>query len=245
MDLHGTCALVTGGAVRIGRAICEALAEAGCDIVIHCNRSTVEASELAGRLAGRGARAWVVAGALSDEPACADVVRRSHEAAGRLDILVNNAAVFHKDRIADADEARVLDELRVNLLAPLALIRAFARRAESGRIINLLDRRIATDDPSCIPYLLSKKGLADLTRAAALDLAPRFTVNGVAPGPVLPPPGRGEEYLRDRAGSTPLARPIPPADVARAVRFLAESDTITGQIIFVDGGQHLLGTAAG
>ncbi len=245
MDLHGRCALVTGGAVRIGRAICEALADAGADVVIHCDRSAAQAASLANELSGRGVQAWVVAGRLRDEAACADVVRRSADAAGRLDILINNAAVFHKHALAEADEARVLDELRVNLLAPLALIRAFARVADGGRIVNLLDRRIAANDPSCLPYLLSKKGLADLTRVAALDLAPRFTVNGVAPGPVLPPPGQGAEYLHDRAGRTPLAGPVSPDDVARAVLFLAQSDTITGQIIFVDGGQHLLGNAAG
>jgi len=130
-------------------------------------------------------------------------------------------------------------EWEVNLLAPLLLMQAFARRVKRGRIINLLDCRIASHQSDAVPYSLAKKSLADLTRLAALELAPGITVNGVAPGPVLTADTVGA--TRESAGPLPLKiRPSVQA-VVKAVLFLLESDAITGQIIFVDSGQHLLG----
>ncbi|MBN1673574.1 MAG: SDR family oxidoreductase [Kiritimatiellae bacterium] len=251
MDLRGKRALVTGGAVRIGRAICEALAAAGCDVVIHYRQSRDEAEALAAALRrNKAVQAWAAAGELEGEEAAARLMAAACERAGRLDVLVNNAAVFGKADLWSTTEHGALADLRTNLLAPLFLIRAFARQCRTGappgpvpggKVVNLLDRRIVADDTSCVPYLLSKKGLAALTRLAALELAPDVTVNGVAPGPVLPPPGEGEAYLHDKAGRVPLARYPAPADIARAVLFLLESDAVTGQVLFVDGGQHLLG----
>lgn len=240
MNLRGKTALVTGGAVRIGRAIVEALAGEGCAVAIHCNRSLREAETLARRIEGQGGQAWVIRGELGGQRGCERVMETAWQRAGRVDILVNNAAVFHKDRLAGADEETILRELRTNLLAPILLTRAFVRRARQGAVINLLDRRIAGVDPACLPYWLSKKALAAFTEAAALELAPRFTVNGVAPGPVLPPPGKGAAYLHDKAGPIPLGRPPDPAHVAAAVVALLKLDGVTGQTVFVDGGQHLL-----
>ena len=108
-------------------------------------------------------------------------------------------------------------------------------------MINLLDRRITSLDDSCVPYVLSKKSLAEFTRIAALELAPRITVNAVAPGAVLPPPGKGKAYLKDNAGPIPLGRLVKPEEVAAAVVFLLKSESVTGQTVFVDGGQNLLG----
>ena len=137
-------------------------------------------------------------------------------------------------------EDKLLAEFWPNLFAPMLLTRAFARQSKRGKIINLLDRRIAGHETDCVPYLLTKKALAELTQLAAREFAPRFTVNGVAPGAVLPPPGKGTEYLRDLAGPVPLQKQITPADVAAAVLALLQADAVTGQIYFVDGGQHLL-----
>jgi pteridine reductase len=241
MNLNAKTALVTGGAVRIGRAICEALAAEGCRVVVHCHRSRAAAARLAAELRAGGAQAWGVRGALRTQAGCERVVAEAWRAAGRLDILVNNAAVFHKDALATATERKLQDEFRINLFAPVLLTRAFARRARTGKVINLVDRRVAGHDPACLPYVLSKQALAEFTRVAALDLAPRITVNAVAPGAVLPPPGKGSKYLYDRAGRVPLRRPVTPADVAQAVAMLLQADAVTGQVLFVDGGQHLLG----
>ena len=239
MNLTGQTALITGGAVRLGRALALALAEAGARIVIHYRDSAAAARELVETLRGGGTEAFLVQGDLVSEAACREVIAQAAAAAGGLDILVNNAGVFHRRRLAEADEAAVLAEFWPNLFAPLFLIRAFAATAPRGRILNLLDRRIAAHDPACVPYQLSKKGLEELTSLAALELAPRFTVNAIAPGAVLPPPGEGPEYLARHGGAAPLETPCTEADICAAARYLLGSDVVTGQVIFVDGGMHL------
>lgn len=236
MNLRGKTALVTGGAVRIGRAICEALAAGGARVVIHYRNSRKEAVLLARRLGGAA-----IGSGLESEESCERLVADAARAFGRLDILVNNAAVFGKDTIRTMTAAKIGQEFWPNLFVPILLTRAFARKAKRGAVLNLLDRRIAGLDASCVPYVLSKKSLAEFTRIAALDLAPRIRVNGIAPGAVLPPPGKGMKYLHDKAGPVPLKRQVRPEDIARAAVALLENDSITGQILFVDGGQHLLG----
>jgi len=239
MDLRGKTALVTGGAIRIGRAICESLAERGADVVIHYNRSAAEAEQLKKELEQRGVRAATVQGLLESEEACAQLMEQAREALGDIDILINNASVFNKHTLEQADMAAWMGEMWVNFFAPVQLMRAFAAQSSSGKVVNLLDRRVTTLDPACVPYWISKKALADLTRVAALHYAPRISVNGVAPGAVLPPPGEGANYIKEYAGHVPLEVQVTPEDIAAAVMFVLEQDTITGQIIYVDGGQHL------
>jgi len=207
---------------------------------VQYRKSATEANTLCTELKRQGVQAWPLAADLTSEAACHDLVRRAQIAAGRLDILINNAAVFHKDNLAATTEGKLLAEFWPNLFAPLLLMRAFAWHSTGGKIVNLLDRRIAGHDTTCVPYVLAKKALAELTQLAALELAPRFTVNGVAPGAVLPPPGKTTDYLYDAAGPVPLQRQITPANVAAAVLTLLQDDAMTGQILYVDGGQHLL-----
>lgn len=239
MELEGKTVLVTGGAVRIGRAICLAFARAGARVVIHHHASGAAATELVSEIRASGGTAFTVGGNLAQTDAVEGILRNAIAAAGPVDILVNNAAVFHKDTPDSLDAAKLDAEFAVNLFAPLLLMRAFAAQGRPGRIVNLLDRRIAGVDPSCLPYELTKKALAEATRSAALQWAPRIAVNAVAPGAVLPPPGEGPDYIRDRAGFIPAGRPVRPEEVADAVVWLARSDSVTGQILFVDGGQHL------
>lgn len=241
MKLHRRTALVTGGAVRIGRAICEGLAEEGCHVVVHCNTSSSEAGRLCRQLTARGVKAWVVRQALATEADCQSLMSAAWKQAGRLDVLVNNAAVFHKDSLTSSTEAKLAREFSLNTFVPILLTRCFAELARTGSVINLLDRRVEANDTECLPYSLSKKALAAFTAEAALALAPRIVVNSVAPGAVLPPPGKGLKYLHDRAGRIPLERRITPRQVAAAVVALLKLESVTGQTIFVDGGQHLLG----
>lgn len=250
MELAGHRALVTGGAQRIGAELCRALAAVGCHVAVHYHRSRDAAESLADELEAHGLRAAAVAGDLGGgDDELADIVARATEAIGPLDILVNNAAVFHKGALAGLDPARLRGELEVNMLAPVRLAQVFAESVQAavtgggvhGRIVNLLDRRVAGFEAGCIPYLLSKKGLADFTRCAALEWAPHITVNGVAPGAILPPPGKDAAYLREHAGRIPLDGDLAPSDVVSAVLFALQSDVMTGQILYVDGGQHLLG----
>jgi NAD(P)-dependent dehydrogenase (short-subunit alcohol dehydrogenase family) len=232
MNLNGKVALVTGGAARIGAAICRALAAEGACVVIQYRRSKKKALALAKELGGRA-----VQSNLDSESACERLIAR----AGKLDILVNNAAVFHKDSLKTITAWKLTDEFWLNLFAPILLTRAFAARVKKGAVVNLLDRRIASLDTSCVPYVLSKKSLAEFTKIAALELAPGIRVNAVAPGAVLPPPGKGKAYLKDHAGPIPMGRLVKAEEVADAVVFLLKSDSVTGQIVFVDGGQNLLG----
>lgn len=238
MNLKGKVVLITGAAVRVGRGLAEALAAEGCALALHCNRSRREAEALAARLRARGTRASVIAKDLLEPRSGEEIIRRAVKAFGRLDILINNAAVFEKGRLADCSEDEFRRQMEVNLAAPVLLTRAFARIAKKGRIINILDRRIAGLEAGMAGYLLSKKALAAFTSIAALELAPDITVNGVAPGPVL---RAAKGAPREKAGALPLERRPTVKDVAEAVIFLLKADAITGEIIFVDGGQHLLG----
>jgi len=228
MVLEGKKALVTGGAVRIGRAITKALQAAGADVVVHYQNSGEQAKTLS---------PFTVQADLAKPGEVASLIER----AGPLDILVNNASVFTKDSLAAATPGRVLDEFNINLFAPMELIRCFAAQTRSGAVINLLDRRIRANDSNCLPYSISKKGLEELTKLSALELAPGIRVNAVAPGPILPPPGSSAEGFRERAGNIPLDLLPSPEHVAEAVLYLLKADYCTGQIIYVDGGQHLLG----
>ena len=233
MNLNGKRALVTGGAVRIGRAIADALAAEGVEVIVHFRTSEKEADAF-----------WpnIIQADFDDPTQCETLIERAAEEFGPIDLLINNAAVFHQARLADADHKAVMNELQPNLLAPLALIRGFAQQNREGKIINLLDRRITALDTGYVPYMLSKKGLEELTRLAALELAPRITVNAVAPGAVLPPPDKTGDTAWEPAGTIPLNRRPAPEDVADAVIYLLKSDVITGQTLFIDGGQNLLGT---
>jgi NAD(P)-dependent dehydrogenase (short-subunit alcohol dehydrogenase family) len=227
MKLKGKQALVTGGAVRIGRAIADALRAEGVEVIVHFRTSEKEADAF-----------WpkIIQADLNDPAQCETLLDRAIQQFGPVDILINNAAVFYRTRLADATHEAVLRELQPNLLAPLALIRNFARQKRPGKIINLLDRRITSHDATCLPYQLSKKALEELTKLAALDLAPEITVNAVAPGAVLPPPPQAGS---EPAGRIPLLHRPSLNDIADAVLYLLKSDSLTGQILFVDGGQHL------
>ena len=228
MILEGKRALVTGGAVRIGKAITEALQAAGAEVVVHYRASGDEAKRLS---------PFTVQADLSSAEECSELIGR----AGPLDILINNASVFTKDSLADALPDRVQREFQTNLFAPMELIRTFSAQAGKGAVINLLDRRIRCNDTSCVPYSMTKKGLEDLTKLVALEYAPDIRVNAVAPGPILPPPGSQAESARELAGIIPLDELPSPESIASAAIFLLQADSITGQIIYVDGGQHLLG----
>jgi NAD(P)-dependent dehydrogenase (short-subunit alcohol dehydrogenase family) len=246
MNLTRCTALVTGGAVRVGAAICLGLTRRGATVVIHHRRSAAAAKALAKRIRREGGKAMLVSGALDTEAGVNRILATAFRAAPSLNVIVNNAAVFARQPLLDATGSDYLAAWRVNTLAPILLTRGFAKQflarktnaSVRGVVVNLLDRRIAAPEPGCAPYMVSKCALAAFTVAAARELAPRIAVNAVAPGPVLTPPG-GFRRVREPAGHVPLGRRPTPQDVADAVAFLVGSDSITGQTIFADGGQHL------
>ncbi len=238
MILSGKKALVTGGSARIGQALCLALADAGCDVLVHYRRSRRAAEALAARIRRQGRRAVALSADLTRPADCRRLIGAARRALGGLDILVNNAAVFYRRDLRHTGAADLRAAWELNLAAPVLLMRHFAAQTGAGRVVNLLDQRIESNRSDSLAYSLSKKALAAATAAAALELAPSCAVNAVAPGPVLLPRRRTE---REPAGAIPLRRRPVPEDIAAAVLFLLTSPAVTGQVIFVDGGQHLLG----
>lgn len=239
MDLQNRTAVVTGGALRIGREICRGLARKGVNVIVHYRSSKDAAAELVAELRSSGVDSAALQADFRDPDNCKDLIGRAADLWGDLDILINSASVFHKDSLFSLDAAKLRNEMQINLEAPTLLMKAFAEQCESGGIVNLLDTRIAGDDTTCIPYLLSKKALAEATRLAAIELAPNFTVNAIAPGDVLPPKRADGGQVKEYAHFAPLTADSTPEHILRAVIFLLEMDPVTGQILFVDSGEHL------
>ncbi len=232
--------LITGAALRIGNAIARKLGQSGWNVVIHANRSVEQADALCAELTSSGRRAWRVAGDLAAEGGPDAVFDAALACAGAIDALVNNASVFGRQSLASATPSDFEQQWRINTLAPIRLTQRLARhlqtRGTTGCVINLLDQRIAHAQAGTIPYLLSKKALEAFTLAAALELAPAVRVNAVAPGAVLLPP---TEAAKEPAGAFPLGFRPTAEQVAEAVDYLLEAVALTGQILHVDGGQHL------
>ena len=233
-------ALVTGGGRRIGRAISLELARAGFDIVIHYRGSKDAAEVVADEVRTLGRRAATVAGDLSDESEVRDIIPAAAEALGSLSVLINNASVFEDDRVGELVRESWDKHIETNLRAPIVLTEVFAAQADNGGcVVNLLDQRVLKPDPRFFSYALSRNGLWWATRTMAQALAPRIRVNGVGPGPTLPSIHQTAEDFAAEAAGTLLEKPGSPEAVAAAVRWLVDSDLVTGQMIAVDGGQHL------
>ena len=242
-DLTGKAVLVTGGAVRIGRAISEAFARAGATVAVHCRNSVNQATSLVESLKSEGSEAFWLKADLADEEEYKTLIPQTVKRAGRLDYLINNASVYRRSSLLELTEQRFMPDWRINFMAPFQLMRQFAAEIGEGGIINLLDQRVSRIDPGAGGYGLAKKTLRDATEAAALEWAPRIRVNGVAPGLVLPPPGVAPKKMEPLVRQVPMQRSSSLSEVAEACLFLAQSETLTGQVIYVDGGLHLGGAA--
>jgi NAD(P)-dependent dehydrogenase (short-subunit alcohol dehydrogenase family) len=242
MDPGGKVALVTGAARRLGRAIARSLADAGADVAIHHHRAEGAAEEAAAEFRRLGVRAETFRADLTDPQQVDRLFEEVEAAFGRLDILVNSAALFQRKPLLEItveDWDRVLD---LNLRAPFLCSQRAARlmrRGEGGRIVNIGDVAGLQPWPAYAHHSISKAGLIMMTRVLARALAPDVLVNGVAPGHVLPPDEATAEQRRKLAESTPLRRLGTPEDVVGTVLFLVRSDYITGETIVVDGGARL------
>jgi NAD(P)-dependent dehydrogenase (short-subunit alcohol dehydrogenase family) len=235
-------ALVTGGAKRIGAAIIRRLTREGYAAAIHCHGSAREAEQLAAEVRAGGGRAAVLVADLVDPAAVDGLVPAAEAALGPVTCLVNNASMFAADTLMDFDVPTWNRQFSVNIRAPSALAKAFARQLPDGRdgaIINIIDQRVWKLTPEFYSYTLSKAALWAATRTMAQALAPRIRVNGVGPGPTLANPHDGPEGVEMEAAGTPLGRPVAPEDIADAVAWLAAARSVTGQMIAVDSGQHI------
>ncbi|MEN6548971.1 MAG: SDR family oxidoreductase [Armatimonadia bacterium] len=238
-ELRGQVALVTGAARRIGRHIALALAAEGMDIVIHYNRSEAQARELQETIQEWGSTAWTLQANFRDEGRAHRVIERAADMAGRLDLLVNNAASFDAEQVPELTFETMVDALAVDAWAPFALSRDFCERIGHGMVINLIDSRVTDYDFNHTGYILAKHVLLKMTEMLALQYAPQVQVNGILPGLILPPPHEDAAYLDALTDTVPLKRHGDPDDVAAAAVFLAKSTFMTGAMIHVDGGRRL------
>jgi NAD(P)-dependent dehydrogenase (short-subunit alcohol dehydrogenase family) len=235
-------ALVTGAARRIGAAIARALAGAGYAVALHCNRSRGEAEALADELRAGGAACAVVAAELGDPDALAPMLAEVRSRLGPVSLLVNNASVFELDRLDSATAESWDRHMHVNARAPVFLARLVAGQPEAPEacVVNLLDQKLFNPNPDFLSYTLSKAALLSATTALAMALAPRVRVCAVAPGLTLLSGDQTRENFARVHARTPLGRGSTPEDVARAVLYLAGARGVTGRVLLVDGGQHMV-----
>ncbi len=243
MELQGRTAVVTGGAVRVGRSISLALAREGAHVYIHYNRSAGAAETLRDEILTAGGVAAIGTVDLSDPARAHELIDMAFEELGQPTVLVNSASGFPTDTIEDVTVDGWRTTMDLTLGSPLFLIQAFAARLESdqhGAVVNISDVKTTRPYRAHVSYMLAKGGVDTLTRAAALALAPRIRVNAVALGVILPPAGEGDEYVNALAAELPLERVGGPEVVADTVVFLAKNDFITGEIVHLDGGAGLM-----
>ena len=237
-------ALVTGGARRIGRALALALAERGYAVAVHHRNAQGDAEALAAEITAAGGRAAVVQADLALEVQTARLIDAAAEAVGPLTLLVNNASLFEDDRCGGLTRRSWDAHMEANLRAPIVLSEAFAAQAPADpdldpSIINLLDQRVWKPNPQFFTYTLSKAALWAATRMLAQALAPRVRVNAIGPGPTLANTVQGEQGLAVEVAGALLGRRTELEDICAAARYLIDARAVTGQMIAVDGGQHL------
>jgi len=235
--------LVTGAAKRLGRAIALDLAQAGWNVAIHYNGSKADADSAAQGARAAGVKAEVLQADLSKEAETATLVGRATQAIGPLTALINSASLFENDDWQSATRKSWDDHIEVNLRAPLLLSQLFAKQLparQNGNIINLIDQRVLKPTPQFLSYSVSKAGLYWLTTTLAQGMGPDIRVNAVGPGPTLKNPRQSDADFDRQRDATILKRGADPADICAAVRYLLNAPSVTGQMIAVDGGQHLI-----
>ena len=237
--------LITGAARRVGAGIARTLAEAGWDVAVHHRGGADEASALVAELTGLGVRAAAFPADLNEAGERDGLIDRVVAQFGRIDALINNASLFRYDTLSTLTEASWGEHLASNLTAPVFLIRDFARAVEAadgqGVVVNILDHKVDSPNPDFFAYTAGKVGLAGLTRTLAMGLAPRIRLCGVSPGLILRSGEQTEAEYEAAWRDTPLGRGASLEDVARTVRFILETPSLTGQNLTIDGGETLIG----
>lgn len=235
-------ALVTGAARRIGRAIALDLASRGWAVAVHHHAAGADATAVVAEIAAAGGRAVALAADFGRESEVAELSSRAAAALGPIGLLVNNASVFEPDLVESATRESWDAHLEVNLRAPFVLIQALAAalpRGAEGCVVNMLDQRVWNLTASFVSYTVSKSALWTLTRSCALALAPRVRVNAIGPGPTLPGARQTAAEFERQCAAMPLGRGTTPEEICQAVRFILGAPAMTGQMIALDGGQHL------
>jgi NAD(P)-dependent dehydrogenase (short-subunit alcohol dehydrogenase family) len=234
--------LVTGAAKRIGRQIALDLAQAGHAVAIHYDRSRVEAEKVCRHIEESGGKAVAISADLAKPDAPERLIAACATALGPLDGLLNNAAIFEPDEIETMSDDSWSRHITVNLRAPVFLAQIFARQLPEGRegnIINIVDQRVLKPTPKFFSYTVSKSALWTATRTLAQSLAPRIRVNAIGPGPTLASPRMDEAEFAKQSALTPLGRGTTPEEISATVMFILAQPAMTGQLLVLDGGQHL------
>jgi NAD(P)-dependent dehydrogenase (short-subunit alcohol dehydrogenase family) len=244
-------ALVTGAGRRLGRAMALCLAQRGHDVAIHFATSQDEAEAVSREVRAMGRRAVTLMADLLDEAQVETLVPRASADLGPLTVLVNNASIFEYDRIDTATRRGWDRHMESNLRAPYVLTQAFARQCRpalpdaagepmaQGLIVNMIDQRVWKPTPEFSTYTIAKMGLWALTQTAAQGLAPHIRVNAIGPGPTMQGARQSEDHFTRQRAATILGRGANPSDITAALGFFLDSPGVTGQMIAVDGGQHL------
>ena len=237
------CALVTGAAKRIGRSIALGLAQGGYHVALHCNHSRAEAEGVAAQIAAMGRRTCIVVGDLTAGDKVSAIVEQARAGIGTLDLLVNSASMFESDSIGSLQAQIWNRQFAVNAQAPIFLAQAFAAQVDphayDPSIVNLIDQRVLHPRPDYVSYYLSKSVLHVATQTLAQALAPHIRVNGIGPGPTMQAASQTPEEFAAEAAGTPLGHGSAVEDIVEAVLYLARARSVSGQMIAVDGGQHL------
>ena len=235
-------ALITGAAHRIGRAVALDLAEDGWAIAVHYRNSAEAAETLLEDIAAAGGQGVALAADLADETEVLGLVPEAVARLGPLGLLVNNASLFERDEALTVTRGSWDAHLETNLRAPFVLTQSFAAQLPEeadGNVVNIIDQRVWNLTPHFISYTLSKAGLWTLTQTLALALAPRIRVNAIGPGPTLPSSRQTEAQFLRQCQAMPLRQGTTPMEIAHALRFILGAPSLTGQLIALDGGQHL------
>ncbi len=235
-------ALITGGATRLGRSISQHLASSGWDLALHYGTSKQAAETVIEELQKfyPNQQFFAFQVDFNDIVKTQVLIKSVIEQFECLDLLINNASVFEPGSLCETSAELLVRQTMVNYMAPFILMRDYANQATHGQIINISDTRIANNGFEHLSYSISKKSLWELTKIAALELAPHFRVNAIAPGAILPPPGKDLKYLAEVASKTPMKIPSGVLPILKSIDYILDNQDLTGQLLFCDGGAHLL-----
>jgi NAD(P)-dependent dehydrogenase (short-subunit alcohol dehydrogenase family) len=234
-------ALITGSGVRIGREIAAHLANKGWNLALHYCTSSDQVYKLTAELSSSYPEQhfypFQTDFSLADQTQ--KLIRLVIGRFGKLNLLINNASVFEPSSLRASSAELLMRHTMINFISPLILMRDYANFIDNGQIINILDTRITSNKSDYLAYTLSKKSVWESTKMAALELAPHFRVNAIAPGAVLPPAGKGEDYLNELALKIPMKRPSGMTPILQSIDYIIENQYLTGQLLFCNGGSHL------
>jgi len=234
--------LITGASQRIGKELCLYFAKMGWNIAIHFNKSKKQANVLKKEIERYGVKCVCIQANLLNTKTIKKIIDTSNKSLGSINCIINNASIFNNDNILNFNEKSWNEHIKINLLAPATFIKEFSKiknLSENKSIINILDQRIFKLTPYFFSYTISKTGLHTITKTAAMKLAPTIRVNAIAPGPVLKNKRQTEKHFNKQSKNTLLSKTVKIEDICKTAYLLANSETITGQIIAVDSGQSL------